>query len=135
MTGQYEDPDETLMKEVEALLGVPDKPETLRHSLINLVAAWAIDHPGVRVDNAKVFQSQLRRLRESVFSERRGAVARLCRDMVMLLRDEGEGLDGARRGAAQAAVEQLIERYGYAEASVSDAVIALTRERFADLLP
>ena len=37
LTGQYEDPDERMMGEVEALLGSPDKPEDLRHGLINTI--------------------------------------------------------------------------------------------------
>jgi serine protein kinase len=134
LTGQYEDPDERMMREVEALLGAPDKPDQLRQSLISMIAAWAIDHPGDRVDNPRVFAPQLRRLRDAVFAERRVLVARLCRDIMILLRDEGAGLDDERRRAARAAVDRLIADYGYEEASVVDAALALVRERFADLL-
>jgi hypothetical protein len=122
------------MREVEALLGSPDKPEQLRQSLISMIAAWAIDHPGDRVDNAVVFGPQLRRLRNSVFAERRVLVARLCRDVVILLREEGSGLDAERRAAARSATDRLIERFGYQESSAVDAALALVRERFADLL-
>lgn len=133
MTEQYEDPDERLMREVEALMGTPDKPEQLRHSLINAVAAWAIDHPGEPVDNEQVFASQLRRLRDSVFAERRTHVARLCRDIWVLVREEGTGLSDAQREAARAAIGEMCSRFGYEEMSVADAAIALVRERFADL--
>jgi predicted Ser/Thr protein kinase len=134
MTGQYEDPDERLMNEVETLLGSPDKPEDVRNGLINTIAAWAIDHPDEAVDHNKVFGPQLRRLREAVFGERRSAVAKLCRDMLLLLKDEGAGLDNARRAAAQRAVDQLKQRFGYENGSASDAAVALVRERFASLL-
>lgn len=134
LTGQYDDPDERLMREVEALLGTADKPEQLRHSLINMIAAWAIDHPGDRVDNTRVFGPQLKRLRDAVFAERRVVVARLCRDIVILLREEGAGLDAERRDAARAAADRLIDKYGYQESSAADAALALVRERFADLL-
>jgi serine protein kinase len=134
MTGQYEDSDERLMAEVEALLGANDKPEDVRHGLINTIAAWAIDHPDKSVDHAEVFAPQLRRLREAVFAERRSAVAKLCRDMLWLLKEDGSGLDAARRAAAQRAVDQLKLRFGYEDASASDAAVALVRERFATLL-
>src|SRR5690606_2777639 len=55
MTGQYEDPSQQLMEEVEDLLAVPDNREQLRHSLISTIAAWAIDHPDEPVVNSKVF--------------------------------------------------------------------------------
>ena len=134
MTGQYEDADERLMNEVETLFGAPDKAEDVRHGLINTIAAWAIDHPDQAVDHAEVFAPQLRRLREAVFAERRGAVAKLCRDVVLLLKEEGSGLDSARRAAAERAVEQLKTRFGYESSSASDAAVALVRERFASLL-
>ncbi len=134
VTGQYDDPDERLMKDVEALLGSPDKPEDVRHGLINTIAAWAIDHPDQAVDHARVFGPQLRRLREAVFNERRAAVAKLCRDVLLLMKEEGSGLDAARRAAATRAVEQLKKRFGYEDGSASDLAVALVRERFATLL-
>jgi predicted Ser/Thr protein kinase len=134
MTGQYEDPDERLMKEVEALLGAPDKVEDVRNGLISTIAAWAIDHPDQAVDHAKVFGPQLRRLREAVFAERRSAVAKLCRDMILLLKENGAGLDAVRRGAAERAVERLKAQFGYENGSASDAAVALVRERLAALL-
>ena len=134
MTGQYEEPDERLMNEVETLLGSRDKAEDQRHGLINKIAAWAIDHPDQPVDHATVFGPQLRRLREAVFGERRSAVAKLCRDVVLLLKEEGSGLDAARRAAAERAVAQLKTRFGYQDSSASDAAVALVRERLASLL-
>lgn len=133
VTGQYEEPDERLMREVEALLGAPDKAEDQRHGLIGAIAAWAIDHPDEPLDNSKVFASQMRRLRESAFSERRVAVAKLCRDVVALLKEDGTGLNEARRTAAEKALEVLEKRFGYQRSSAADAAVALVRERYADV--
>ncbi|MEP7049471.1 MAG: serine protein kinase PrkA [Pseudomonadota bacterium] len=133
LTGQYEEPDERMMREVEALLGSADKAEDLRNNLIGAIAAWAIDHPDMPLDNAKVFGSQLRRLRESAFAERRVAVAKLCRDLVALLREEGSGLNDARRAAAEKALAVLETRFGYQRGSAGDAAVALVRERFIDV--
>ncbi len=133
LTGQYEEPDERMMREVEGLLGSPDKPEDLRNGLIGTIAAWAIDHPDEPLDNARVFASQLRRLRESAFAERRVAVATLCRDLVALLREDGSGLNEARRAAAEKALAVLRARFGYQRGSAGDAAVALVRERFLDV--
>jgi predicted Ser/Thr protein kinase len=134
LTGQYEEPDERMMQEVEALLGSPDKPEDQRHGLINSIAAWAIDHPDEPINNAFVFAAPLRRMREAVFSERRSAVAKLCRDVMLLLREEGSGLDDARRSAAKKMLSELQTRFGYEESSAGDAVVVLVRERYHELL-
>lgn len=134
MTDQLEPPDERLMNEVEELLASPDETRDQRHALINNVAAWAIENPDVPVDQSPVFFAYLRRLRDSAFAERRGAVARLARDVAVLLREEGSGLDSAQRTAAELCVSTLRERFGYAETSAADAAAALVGERFAELL-
>ncbi|HET9956686.1 MAG TPA: serine protein kinase PrkA, partial [Polyangiaceae bacterium] len=135
LTGQYEDPDERMMREVEALLGNPQRPEAFRHGLIGTIAAWAIDHPDQPIDNTTVFAEPLRRLREAVFAERRTSVAKLCRDMLVVLRESGAGLDDARRAAAIRTLETLKSRFGYEESSAVDAAAALVRERFHKILP
>ncbi|HWA76451.1 MAG TPA: serine protein kinase PrkA [Polyangiaceae bacterium] len=135
VTGQHEEPDERLMREVEVLLGSPERPQDFRHGLISTIAAWAIDHPGEPIDNAQVFAPYLRRIREAVFAERRTSVARLSRDIVVLQRENGAGLDEMRKNAATAAMLELATRFGYEESSAVDAAAALLRERFHQILP
>jgi hypothetical protein len=69
-----------------------------------------------------------------VFGERRVAVARLCRDVMVLLRDEGAGLDEAQKNAAQKTIDELARRFGYQNTSTADAAAVLVVERFADAL-
>jgi predicted Ser/Thr protein kinase len=134
MTGQYENPDDRLMREVEALLGRPERAEDFRHALIGTIAAWAIDHPNEPIENAQVFAGHLRRLREAVFADRRTVLARLCRDILILQREEGSGLDEARRSAATRALAEMQKSFGYEDASAGDAAAALVRERFHQML-
>jgi serine protein kinase len=134
LTGAYEEPDKALFAEVERLLGVSDKPEAFRHSLINAIAAWAIDHPDEAADNRRVFADHLRRLRDAVYSERRVTLAKLCRDIVLLLREDSAGLDEDRKREARAAVDALNRDYGYIDDSVADVAAVLLRRRYAELL-
>ncbi len=134
LTGQYEDPNPQLLEEVETLLGVSDDRDRLRHSLISTIAAWAIDHPDEPVVNSRVFADQIRRMRNAVFEERRSALAKLCRDLVILLREEGHGLTEARSKGARVLLSGLVEQFGYNDASAADAAASLLRERFRDHL-
>src|SRR5258706_1511966 len=77
VTGAYEEPDERMMGEVEALLGVKGDPADYRRGLISSIAAWAIDHPGAKIDNALVFGMQTKKIRDAVFAERRTQIAHL----------------------------------------------------------
>lgn len=134
VTGQLEPPDERMMQEVETLLKSPDDTRERRHALISNIAAWAIEHPDTRIEESPVFSSYLRRLRDAVFGERRVAVARLVRDVVVLVRAEGTGLDATQRRTAQRCLDVLCERFGYEPESAADAAGALVRERFAEIL-
>jgi serine protein kinase len=134
VTGQLEPPDERLMQEVEALLKSPDDTRERRHVLISNIAAWAIEHPEGPIEQSPVFVSYLRRLRDAVFGERRVAVARLVRDIAILVRGSGTGLDATQKRAAQRCLDTLCERFGYEPESAADAAAALVRERYGEIL-
>jgi serine protein kinase len=133
-TGASEEPDQRLMGEVEGLLRISDEPEKFRHSLISSIAAWAIDHPDTPVDESTVFSNSIKRLRDAVYADRRPTLARLCHNILILVREEGVGLDAAHREEAEHVLERLVADFGYSEASAADAAGALARERYAEYL-
>jgi serine protein kinase len=138
-TGAAENPDERLMREVEALLGVKAKVEDHRKGLISSIAAWAIDHPGQKIVNSVVFPQPMRKLREAVFTDRRKAVAQLVRDLVGFLRDQSDPeagwgtLHDEQRRSASIALERL-KTMGYCDHCALDAASALLRARFNELV-
>lgn len=141
VTGAMEEPDERMMREVEAFFGVTAAHADFRRGLIGAAASWAIEHPDEKIAAATVFHREIKKLREAVFSERRRAVALLVRDLVGVLRDgrraaggprETDGLVEERRRNALAALERL-KGMGYCESCALDAGAALLRARFGDL--
>lgn len=133
VTGQYEEPDEKIMREVERLLDTKGDAEEVRKQMISAIAAWAIDHPGQKIEPAVVFPHHLKRIRDAIFGERKPAVAARARDIVTLVRDEGTGLDDTRKRNAEATVERMIQRFGYCRNCAADAMSVLVRRRFHDL--
>jgi predicted Ser/Thr protein kinase len=133
LTGDYEEPDEKLMQEVERLLGIKGSVDAPRRQLISGFAAWALDHPGQKVEPATVFPQHLRTMREAVLAERKPAVARLTRDIVVLTRESGAGLDAQRRKDAEQALQRLV-KLGYCESCAADAASTLLRRRFHELV-
>jgi predicted Ser/Thr protein kinase len=134
VTQRYEEPDEKMMGEVERLLDVKGDHADWRRQLISAIAAWALDHPGQKVDAATVFPQHLRRMREAIFADRRPAVAKLAKSIVMLTREEGSGLDAAQKKESEEAIERMIGRFGYCRECASDAASLLLRRRFHDLI-
>ena len=134
VTGEYEEPDEKLMREVERLLDAKGDPNETRQAMIGAIAAWAIEHPNERVEAGTVFPLHLKRMRDAIYEGKRPEVAALARDVVLLVRDEGAGLDDARRGDAQRCVDELVSRFGYCPRCASDAASLTLRRRFGDLV-
>lgn len=134
ITGADEEPDERLMKEVEALLDLPDEPDELRNGWINRIAAWAIDNPQEPVDNNLIFQTEIRRVRDAVFKDRREALAKLVRDIVVLVREEGAGLDDEQKQLASEFLDRLCSEFHYERESAADTAAMLVRLSFAELL-
>ncbi len=105
----------------------------VRGQFIGAIAAWALDHPGQKVEAATVFPQHLRRMREAIFADRRPAAATLARDVVLLVREDGSGLDAEHRRNAEATIERM-GRFGYCRDCASDAASMLLRKRFNDLV-
>lgn len=133
-TGEYEEPDEGMMREVERLLEVKGDADEARKSMISAIAAWAIDHPGQKVEGKNVFPNFLRRLRDAIFSDKRTEIAKQARDIVVLVRDEGAGLDDHRRGEVREVLTQLASRFSYCDACSADMASMLVRKRYSDLI-
>ena len=133
LTGEYEEPDERLMQEVERLLDVKGDAAESRKQLISAIAAWSLDHSGEKVEAVKVFPHYMRRIRDAMYGERRVSVAKLARDVVVLTREGGDGLDDARRAAARACVERLVGQ-GYCEHCAADVASTTLRKRFGELI-
>ncbi|MDP9149786.1 MAG: serine protein kinase PrkA [Myxococcota bacterium] len=134
VTQRYEEPDEKAMGEVERLLDVKGDPTDWRRQFISAIAAWSLDHVGQKIDAATVFPQHIRRMREAIFADRRQAVASLARDIVLLIREDGVGLDGERRRDADGTIERLVARFGYCRDCAADAASLLVRKRFHDLV-
>jgi predicted Ser/Thr protein kinase len=131
---RYEEPDDKMMAEVERLLDVKSDAHDWRRQFISAIAAWALDHPGEKVEAATVFPQHIKRMREAIFADRRRAVAQLARDVVLLVREQAVGLDTARTRDAEETIGRLVSRFAYCRDCAADMASLLVRKRFHDLV-
>jgi predicted Ser/Thr protein kinase len=123
--------DETMMKEIERMLGFGGSHEEFRRNLISRVAAWAIDHPGQALPTKGLFPQHIAKLRDVFFQEHRKQVVAVAGDLSVIL-SEGEGsLEPDALARARSTLAVLKARFGYDDDSARDAVVALLKERFA----
>ncbi|MBW2457738.1 MAG: serine protein kinase PrkA [Deltaproteobacteria bacterium] len=133
VTGKDEPPDASLMGEVEGLLGSDEEPEEHRQTIISTIAAWAIDNPGQAPVHDEIFPGYVERLQRAAFGRLREPFAALLRDLITVMRDDGQGLSPSQREKADQAAQRLFE-LGYDEHCGADAVSALLRDRYTDLV-
>jgi predicted Ser/Thr protein kinase len=133
VTGQYEEPDEKLMGEVERLLDVKGDGGEARKQMISSIAAWSLDHPGEKLDVLRVFPHFLRRIRDAMYGDRRTTVAKLARDVVLLAQDD-TSLDAQRKADARACLDRMARLYGYCDHCATDAASITLRKRFGELI-
>ena len=128
-TGDYSDPDRTLLTRVETILEVKNAEE-FRRNLINMVAAHAIDNPGETIDYARIFPRYLDQVKEAYFIEHRTHIAGLVREMLALHSEHGPALDSEARARATRSFERL-QAVGYCELCAPAVLGELLTERYA----
>ena len=131
LTGELQDPDQTLFARIEDALEV-DNPEDFRRNLINVAAAHAIDHPGEPMRAVQVFPDYVHRVKEAYFADHRAQIAAQARWLLLLLDEGSDSLQRQELNAAQDLRKRLAEDYGYCDPCARAVVAVLLRERYAE---
>lgn len=129
-TGQMQDPDEGMMKEVEKTLEVSGKPEDFRQGLIAKIGAWSLDHKGQKPVLGEIFGDILRKLRDAYYEKHKKVIGKGITDLVALLSGNESHLNADAKKRAEAGLATLITRYGYDRESARDLVGALAGMRY-----
>jgi len=131
-TGRHEEPDESLMSEVEKTLGVAPKRDEFRREVIARIGAWSLDHPKAKPVYSEVFPKLFTTIRESYYEQRKKQLQRLGQELLVYLTDGPEAVvDGETRARVASAMAVLKERYGYCEKCAKEAVNLLLKQRYA----
>lgn len=129
-TGQYEEPSEKFLGEVEELFGMEiEDEESFRESLISTIAAYSIDNPGEKVQLPLVFPGLFASMKRHFFEARQDTVARILKDIIKLTHEDDK-LDAASEKAAREALERMCQKYNYREDSAQAAVAFLYSSRY-----
>jgi len=130
ITGRAEDPDETLMSEVERRLGLSQQAALeARAGLLSRIAAWRMDNPEASLDLATIFAEQHARLTESFYEEKRVAAERVKRNLLVHVIDDPKRLTDEERAQAEQTLEALERDFGYDRACATDVIGYLLKMR------
>lgn len=130
MTGQYEHADARLMEDVEARFGVKaDNAEDFRAGIMHRIAAWRMDNPDEPLDFGVIFADRITRLNDSFYEEKRRIADQIKRELLTLLVDGGDLLDGDARARATQTLATLEADFGYDRTSAVEVIGYLLKER------
>lgn len=132
-TSSQVEPDEKFMGETEELMGIDDvSPKDFRNNVISSIAAYSIDHPGVRVDYQRVFPNYFAAMKRGFFEEREKQTRRIMETLLEYFHGDKERIPSAERKQAESTLANLISRNGYREDSAAEAVAFLHASRYKD---
>jgi predicted Ser/Thr protein kinase len=123
-TGQMEDPNETLLREVERRLGVKRDVEEARAAVIQQIAKWSLEHPDQPLEYQDIFEEELRTLRESYRQEVMGAAQARQRELMTHLEGEAHLDDEATR-RVESALSYFGDQLGYPDACILEVLHSL----------
>ncbi len=130
MTGRSEDPDEQLMGEVEAKLGVaPSGRDDHRAGVLHRIGAWRMDNPDLPLDLSEIFRDRISRLNDAFHDEQRAAADRIKRSLLALLVDADVRLEADAQARADATLVALERDFGYGRACAVEVIGHLLKSR------
>jgi len=128
-TGRVSEPDVALLEAAERFFPSRSNTQSFRSGLVSRIGAYAVDHPTERpLDFRKIFPDLFRTLRRAYFEQRREAVTRVQRHLLLAGTPEFASLPEADRKNAERAMENLSGRGGYCRECARDAVDFVLRQ-------
>jgi serine protein kinase len=123
-TGQYDEPNEQFMREVEKRLGIKSDIDRARDSIIQQIAKWKIENPDADLDYKVIFEEELRALRLSYLEETEEMAIERRDELMTYLSGEGQ-LDDQSQQKAELALDYLKRTLGYHEDSLLEVLYSL----------
>jgi serine protein kinase len=130
VTGQYEEPDEKLMTDVERRFGAkPKSAADVRMGIMHRIAAWRMDHPEETLDFDRIFADHIERINDAFYDEKRKVADQVKRDLLTFVIEGGERLDDEARARAEATLSALEHDFGYCRPCAVEVVSYLLKHR------
>lgn len=126
-TGQEEQPDEELMREIEGLIAEGEDAQEFRRGIISRIGAWRVDNPEDAMDYLELFPELIGRLREDVYGKHHETIEKVQESLLRYGTEEFDNLDADLRRRVEDTIHKMESSYGYCEHCAKDAISFLLR--------
>ena len=128
-TSSYNEPHESLMVEVEKIIGVSNKVERHRESLLGRIAAWKIENKQGKVDVRVIFHDMLTKIQDHYHTQRKKVIDDNFLTMLTLGTEDEKSLKTEDIEIAETTFSELERRFGYDRESARECVKFLVHHR------
>ena len=119
---QYEPANQTLMQEVEKIIGVTGAVDRHREGVLSRLAGWRIANKKAEIDVAGLFHDILSKIQEHYHGQHQGVVQEIYQAMLTLGTDQEESLSEKNKAQAKETYRELQRRFGYDEGSARESL-------------
>ncbi len=113
ITGNYEVPNENLMRDLERIIKVSGPIEKHREALLGRVAAFKIDNPTAAIVVSKIFHEYMDTIQQHYYDEQKKQVDENFKVMMVLGTDEARNFKPEELELAETTYKNLETRFGY----------------------
>lgn len=121
-TSTYEEPSQSLMNEVERIIGITSNHERHREGMLGRIAGYKIGNPKAEIVVTHIFHDYLRKIQDHYHAERTKVVDDNFRAMMLLDTPEQQELKPAEEKLARTTYQQLQQRFGYDKESARESL-------------
>lgn len=112
-TGKNEDPSETVMEEIEALVGAQGDKREVRERFVAKIASWKVENRETEFDIQKVFALELQTIAGRIYESKREDVERVREGMLTDGSPDYERLPPPLKAKCDETFANLNSRFGY----------------------
>jgi len=134
ITGRLEDPELSLIEELETIVGAPSgeqERESFRQNVISQIGAWALDNPGEPVVYSKILTDFWQKLEKHYFESQKALLTKMY-DAVMYNNGQADKKPDRTEGQklAESTINNLVSKLGYCEKCAKEVITFLMRRRY-----
>lgn len=123
-TNTYETPSRELMSNVENILQITEHIEDYRSKLLNKIAAYKIENPGVEIKIENLFRTELEKIKKHFFTEQRKIIEG---NYELILRyfypEKNFPLSESEKKSVALTFENMKNEFGYSEEAIHKSVL------------
>jgi len=125
ITGKLEEASETVMGEIENLLGAIDDKKEHRDRMVSRIGAWRVDTAVGELDITKVFHLELATIAKRIYESKEEHIVRVRDGMLMFGSEDYDKLAPALRSSCEEVFGNLQSRAGYTKKTAWESLVFL----------